>query len=43
MPQMQVLAGRQNTETVHVEGGVKYTLDPAKVMFASANGTEVRT
>ncbi|MDP2435655.1 MAG: hypothetical protein Q8P67_07930, partial [archaeon] len=35
--------GRKRTgscETTHVEGGIKYSLDVSRVMFASGNGTE---
>jgi len=35
-PEVRVLWGN-GTETVHVEGGVRYKLDVAKVMFSSGN------
>ena len=39
-PEMQVIAGRPETLTRHVEDTVVYWLDPALVMFSSGNGTE---
>ena len=36
-PNSQVLYGDLNTETVHVENGVKYKLDASKIMFSSGN------
>lgn len=36
-PNVQLLHGDPNTETVHVENGVKYKLDASKIMFSSGN------
>ncbi len=38
-PQVRVLWG-DGTETVHIEGGVRYKLDVARVMFSSGNLAE---
>ncbi|MFA5897006.1 MAG: class I SAM-dependent methyltransferase family protein [Thermoplasmata archaeon] len=38
-PEVRVLLGSR-TETVHVEGGVRYKLDVARVMFSSGNLAE---
>ncbi|OGW53647.1 MAG: hypothetical protein A2Y81_06555 [Nitrospirae bacterium RBG_13_43_8] len=37
MPQLEVIAGVGNTETVHKENGCLYTLDVAKIMFSQGN------
>ncbi len=39
-PRTRLLAGERDTETVHVEHGVRYGLDPAKVMFSPGNQAE---
>ncbi len=38
-PVMDVLLG-QNTETIHLENGIKYCLDAARLMFSSGNVDE---
>src|SRR5207249_9792047 len=38
-PDVRVLWGN-GTETVHVEGGIRYALDVARVMFSSGNLAE---
>jgi len=39
-PQIEVLAGDENTVTTHVEHGCKYRFDVRKVMFAKGNVSE---
>ena len=39
-PNVQVIYGTKNTETLHKENGIKYKLDPQKVMFSSGNMDE---
>jgi tRNA wybutosine-synthesizing protein 2 len=39
-PEIEVLAGAGDTETVHVEHGTKYALDLAEVMFSPGNKAE---
>jgi len=39
-PQIRVIAGQNNTETIHTENGCKYKLDIAKLMFAKGNVSE---
>lgn len=39
-PQIKVIAGEENTETVHKEHGVKYKLDVSKIMFSKGNLNE---
>ncbi|ELY64026.1 class I SAM-dependent methyltransferase [Natronococcus jeotgali] len=39
-PRTRLLAGERDTETVHVEHGTRYGLDPAKVMFSPGNQAE---
>lgn len=39
-PNVEKLFGNSETETVHKENGVKYKLDPQKVMFSSGNMDE---
>ena len=39
VPEMRVLWGN-GTETVHVEGGIRYALDVSRVMFSSGNLAE---
>ena len=36
-PKLRVIAGDQNTETVHVENGCRFKLDVAEVMFSAGN------
>lgn len=40
VPDMEIIFGSKNTETVHKENKIKYKLDPAKVMFSSGNMDE---
>lgn len=39
-PNVKVIYGSNNTETIHKENGIKYKLDPQKVMFSSGNMSE---
>jgi len=39
-PQLKVVAGISNTETIHLENGCKYKLDICKLMFAKGNISE---
>ena len=39
-PNVEILCGSKNTETVHVENGIRFTLDPQKIMFSSGNMDE---
>jgi len=39
-PNIEVIAGDKNTETIHKEHGIKYKLDVAKVMFSKGNLNE---
>ncbi|WP_254766371.1 class I SAM-dependent methyltransferase [Salinilacihabitans rarus] len=39
-PRTRHLAGARDTETVHVEHGIRYGLDPARVMFSPGNQAE---
>ncbi|NKE36982.1 class I SAM-dependent methyltransferase family protein [Natronococcus sp. JC468] len=39
-PRTRLLAGERDTETVHVEHGTRYGLDPATVMFSPGNQAE---
>ncbi|MFP8957776.1 class I SAM-dependent methyltransferase [Natrialbaceae archaeon A-CW3] len=41
-PQTRLLAGSRDTETVHVEDGTRYALDPTRVMFSPGNQAERR-
>ncbi|UTF54332.1 class I SAM-dependent methyltransferase [Natronosalvus rutilus] len=41
-PRTRLLAGSSDTETVHVEDGTRYGLDPARVMFSPGNQAERR-
>ena len=36
-PDVEIIFGSKNTETIHKENGIKYKLDPAKIMFSSGN------
>ena len=40
VPRTRHLAGERDTETVHVEHGIRYGLDPARVMFSPGNQAE---
>lgn len=39
-PEIRHIFGDKNTETLHIENGVKFHLDPQKVMFSSGNMDE---
>jgi len=39
-PNVAVIYGSTNTETIHKENGIKYKLDPQKIMFSSGNMDE---
>jgi len=39
-PNIKVIAGDKNTETIHKEHGIEYKLDVAKVMFSKGNLNE---
>ncbi len=39
-PKVKLIYGEKNTETTHKENGVKFKLDPEKVMFSSGNMNE---
>jgi tRNA wybutosine-synthesizing protein 2 len=39
-PDVEVIFGSNNTETIHKENNVKFKLDPQKVMFSSGNMNE---
>jgi tRNA wybutosine-synthesizing protein 2 len=39
-PITRFLWGDKNTETIHLENGIKFRLDPSKVMFSSGNISE---
>jgi tRNA wybutosine-synthesizing protein 2 len=39
-PNVKLLYGSENTETIHVENKIKYKLDPRKIMFSSGNMDE---
>lgn len=36
-PQVEVIFGSLDTETIHRENGIRYKLDPQKIMFSSGN------
>jgi tRNA wybutosine-synthesizing protein 2 len=40
LPLMEIIAGSRKTETIHNEAGIKYKLDPRKVMFSKGNMNE---
>ncbi|HDO19853.1 MAG TPA: class I SAM-dependent methyltransferase family protein [Thermoplasmatales archaeon] len=40
IPKFRLIYGDKDTETVHTENGVRYKLDPAKIMFSSGNKDE---
>ena len=39
-PNVELLYGSKNTETIHIENGIRYKLDPQKIMFSSGNMDE---
>ena len=39
-PNVEIVFGSNDTETVHKENGVRYKLDPQKIMFSSGNMDE---
>jgi tRNA wybutosine-synthesizing protein 2 len=39
-PKVKMLYGSKDTETSHKENGIKYKLDPCKIMFSSGNMNE---
>jgi len=39
-PNLELLYGSKETETVHVENGIRYKLDPQQIMFSSGNMDE---
>jgi tRNA wybutosine-synthesizing protein 2 len=39
-PQVEIIYGSKDTETVHKENGIRYKLDPQKIMFSSGNMDE---
>ena len=39
-PNVEKIFGLKNTETIHKENGIRYKLDPTKVMFSSGNMDE---
>ena len=39
-PNVRLIYGNSNTETIHVENGIRYKLDPSKIMFSSGNMEE---
>lgn len=39
-PNVELIYGSKNTETIHIENGIKYSLDPQKIMFSSGNMDE---
>jgi tRNA wybutosine-synthesizing protein 2 len=40
LPFTELIAGDKNTKTVHVENGIKYCIDPMKIMFSKGNTHE---
>ncbi|MCX6667921.1 MAG: class I SAM-dependent methyltransferase family protein [Euryarchaeota archaeon] len=36
-PNVKIIYGTKKTETVHIENGIRYKLDPQRVMFSSGN------
>lgn len=39
-PAVEVIFGEKNTETIHKENGIRFNLDPQKIMFSSGNMNE---
>ena len=40
LPKVELIFGCNDTETIHIENGIKYKLDPKKIMFSSGNMSE---
>lgn len=40
VPNVKIIYGSKYTETIHKENGIKYKLDPQKIMFSSGNMDE---
>ena len=40
VPKVEIIFGSEETETVHRENGIRYKLDPQKIMFSSGNMSE---
>jgi tRNA wybutosine-synthesizing protein 2 len=40
IPNIEIIAGSNKTETIHNESGIRYKLDPMKVMFSKGNINE---
>ena len=40
VPNVEIIYGSRNTETIHKENGIKFKLDPQKIMFSSGNMDE---
>jgi tRNA wybutosine-synthesizing protein 2 len=40
IPKVELLYGSKNTVTIHTENGIKYKLNPRKIMFSSGNMDE---
>jgi len=36
-PKVEIIYGQKNTETIHKENGIRFKLDPQKIMFSSGN------
>jgi tRNA wybutosine-synthesizing protein 2 len=39
-PNVEIIYGSKNTETIHKENGIKYKIDPQRIMFSSGNMDE---
>ena len=39
-PKIEVIYGSSDTETIHIENGIRYKLDAQKIMFSSGNMDE---
>jgi len=39
-PNVKIIHGSKDTETIHMENGIRYKLDPQKIMFSSGNMDE---
>ena len=40
IPKVEIIYGSENTETIHIENGIRYKFDPVKIMFSSGNMNE---
>ena len=40
VPEFRLIYGDKNTETLHVENGIRFKLDPRRIMFSSGNKGE---